>query len=341
MMVPIRQFLPTRQRFNITGGMRAMKKQCFTPIKSVVVIAIIGILGTFLLPELGSAQAISKKGKPPPPTTAEYRLMTEGASTREYYIYFPASYDPATPTPLLINFHGFDGSADAYSAEVGGGGLDAVADNGNFLVAYPQAVEGDKGGRYWDPGDNGIPDIEENDVYFTERLIAHIAIECNVDLSRVYAAGYSNGGMMSYGLACRRPDIIAAIGIMSGIMLPDTCVSGEYTSLIKFHGIGDNVLPYDGSQDYQSVAAVIDFWLNHNGIPASSLVSTTFDDGRRVGLSVRDEYTGGLGNTDVTLYTVHKVGNRTAGHVWFSHEIGGTNANQILWDFVSSYSLND
>jgi polyhydroxybutyrate depolymerase len=204
-------------------------------------------------------------------------------------------------------------------------------------VAYPQGVVREKGAAEWDPGDNGSRNIKENDVYFAEQLISDISNEYNVDLSRVYATGYSNGGMMAYGLACSKGNRIAAAGIMSGIMLQGTCDVNEYTSIIHFHGIADDALPYDGNQDFQPVSDVIDFWLNHNNIPTSSLVTTELNGGD----VVRDEYTGGNESTSVVLYTINSEHDKPGGHVWFSDDIGGTNPNQILWDFLSNYSLDD
>ncbi len=159
----------------------------------------------------------------------------------------------------------------------------------------------------------------------------------NVDSSRVYAIGYSNGGMMSFGLACSRGDLIAAIGIMSGIMLPESCDANEYTSVIHFHGIADDVLPYEGNQNYQSVQDVINFWLNHNGIPASSLVTTELNGGD----VVRESYSGGNKNTSVILYTVHELNGKAGGHGWFIGNIEGNSPNQILWKFLSSYGVDN
>lgn len=143
--------------------------------------------------------------------------------------------------------------------------------------------------------------------------------------------------MMAYGLACSRGNRIAAAGIMSGIMLQGTCDVDEYTPIIHFHGIADDALPYEGNQDFQSVSDVVSFWLNHNNIPTSSLVTTELNGGD----VVRDEYTGGDEDTSVVLYTINREHDKPGGHVWFSDDIGGTNPNQILWDFLSNYSLDD
>lgn len=268
-----------------------------------------------------------------------YRTIVQGSETREYILHIPESYDSNTPIPLVINFHGFGGCAVDYSTTIGEFyDLNSTADNNNFIVAYPQAVVREKGAAYWEPGDNGSQNINENDVYFTEQLISDIRIEYNVDTSRVYAVGYSNGGMMAYDVACSGSDFIAAVGIMSGIMLSRTCdATNDYTSIIHFHGIEDGILTYEGNQDYQSVSDVVNFWLNHNNIPSSSLVTTELNSGD----VLRDEYTGGNENTSIVLYTVNSEHDKPGGHVWFSDDIDGTSPNQILWDFLSTYSLDD
>jgi len=263
----------------------------------------------------------------------------QGKVTREYILHVPATYDGNTPTPLVINFHGFGGCASYFSMEIGDGlsDLNSLADSDNFLVAYPQGVVRAKGDAEWDPGDNGSQNINDNDAYFTEQLILDISNEYNVDSSRVYAFGYSKGGMMAYGLACSRGNLIAAAGIMSGIMLQGTCDDNEYTSIIHFHGTADDVIPYEGNEYYQSVSDVVNFWLDHNNIPTSNLVTTELKGGD----VIRDEYTGGNENTSVVLYTVNREYGKDGGHVWFTDDIGGDNPNIILWDFLSNYSLDD
>ena len=142
---------------------------------------------------------------------------------------------------------------------------------------------------------------------------------------------------MAYGLACTKSDMIAAVGIMSGVMLEGTCDENEFTSVIHFHGIADDVLPLNGNQDFQPVSDVVDFWLNHNNISTSSLVTSELNNGD----VVLEEYSGGNGNTSITLYTVNQEHDKDGGHVWFTGDIDGSSPNQILWDFLSSYRLDD
>ena len=272
-------------------------------------------------------------------TASNFQTITVGSETREYILHIPTSFDSNTPTPLVINFHGFGGCATDFATDVGLGaaGLNAVADNNNFIVAYPQGVVRAKESPEWDPGDSGVQNIKDNDIYFTEQLVNEISSNYNIDALRVYATGYSNGGMMAYGLACTKSDLIAAVGIMSGIMLEGTCNMNEYTSVIHFHGRDDDVLPLAGNQDFQPVSDVIDFWLDHNNIPTSSVETTELNNGD----VFRDVYTGGHGNTSFTIYTVNSEHDKPGGHVWFTGEIDGVSPNQVLWDFLSSFRLDD
>ena len=270
---------------------------------------------------------------------SNFRTIVRGSETREFILHIPSSYDSSTPTPLIINFHGFGGCATDFADTIGNYyNLNNLADSENIIVAYPQGITRAKGAPEWDPADpSSTQSITENDVLFTRELVAEVSSELNVDSDRVYATGYSNGGMMVYGLACNAADLIAAGGIMSGIMLGTACEGDEFISLIHFHGIGDDALPYDGSGDFISVEQTVDIMLSHNNIPSDSLVTTQ----RNGGNVVHDVYSGGSEGTSFELYTVHSEHGKEGGHVWFSEEIDGDSPNQILWDFLSTYNLND
>ena len=269
-------------------------------------------------------------------TSAEgYHTITDGDVTREYILHLPSNYDATVEYPLVLSFHGNGGCAEMFSSgsDFGDGDSDlsSQADANGFIVAYPQGVARAKGGTEWDPGDDGSTNMNDNDVYFTQQLIADIGANYSIDSTRTYAVGYSNGGMMAYGLACTLGSEIAAVGIMSGIMLPGTCIETDYTPVIHFHGTADDALPYDGSSDFQSVASVIDFWVAHNQITQTTPNTTTFNDGQ----VTLDSYTGGAEDSSVLLYTIEG-----GGHIWFDEPIDGQHPSDILWDFLSGYDLN-
>ena len=258
-----------------------------------------------------------------------YENEVDGAR-REYMLHIPDASSGASGLPLILNFHGFGDCAGDYAESVGGYyGLNDLADEAGFVVAYPQAMVREKGDPYWEPGDIG-DDIEINDVLFTRHLVADIATKVSIDHERVFAVGYSNGGMMAYDLACTAPDIFPAVGIMSGVMLADSCASPDATSIIHFHGIADDVIPLDGSGDFPSVLENIEFWRDHNHIPAESLVTTSLESGD----VTRNFYAGGRENSAVALYVINREYGKEGGHVWFSGAIDGITPNQILWRFL-------
>lgn len=259
-----------------------------------------------------------------------FEIEIDGAR-REYIVHMPDVSPGTSGLPLMINFHGFGDCAGDYAASVGEYyGLNDLANEAGFVVAYPQAMVREKGDPYWEPGDIGS-DIEINDVLFVRHLVADIATKVSIDHQRVFAVGYSNGGMMAYDLACTAPDIFPAAGIMSGVMLADTCASPDATSIIHFHGVADEVIPLDGSGDFPSVLENIEFWRDHNDIPADSLITASLASGN----VTRDFYSGGRENTAVALYVINHEYGKEGGHVWFSETIDGLTPNQILWQFLS------
>jgi polyhydroxybutyrate depolymerase len=268
-----------------------------------------------------------------------FRKLIENGKQREYILHVPSTYDRSQAHPLVINFHGFGDCASDYAENIGQAlGFNSTAKENNFLVVYPQAAFREKGARYWEPGDSGKKNIVSNDVYFTKQLIADVKKNYNVDLNRVYAVGYSNGGMMAYDLACVNKRFIAAIGVMSGTMLgkPESGVQ-SLAPVIHFHGLQDQVLPYKGNEHYQSVPDLVDSWLQHSSISRSSHDRKSLNDGR----TVVDSYFAPNQQAAVVLYTIKREHGKPGGHVWFSDDIEGVHPNQILWDFLSDYQLDD
>lgn len=268
-----------------------------------------------------------------------YRMMSQEVDgelfTREYILHVPPNYDESQDYPLVIVFHGF-GDCAAYWADAMENfyGFNDLANEEGFLVVYPQAAyRPDKDDVYWEPGNYAGDHIYENDVFFTQEMIHHVAQDYSVNTSQVYAAGYSNGGMLAYSIGCCRGDMVAGVGVMSGAMLDgaDSCDDSYATPVIIFHGVGDYVLPYYGNEWYGPVSETVDLWLSHNQISASSLISSELNGGD----VVFDQYSGGSEGTCLSFYTINEENGAPGDHVWFSQDIDGVSPNRILWDFFS------
>ena len=261
--------------------------------------------------------------------TEGYQRIEENGVRREYTLYPSTLESSDTPLTLVINFHGYGDCASAYAEDIGNFyGLNNLADDEGFLIAYPQAMIREKGDPYWEPGDVG-PDIAINDVMFARRLVSDVATKLQVDIEKTFAVGFSNGGMMAYDLACTAADVFDSVAIMSGVRLDGVCEESISKSVLHFHGSDDSVIPLDGSGDFPSVYSSIDFWVEQNQIPEGSEISSVLNGGD----VTLERHVGGREDTEVNLYVINTEFDKPAGHSWFSAQIEGRTPNQIIWEF--------
>ena len=107
----------------------------------------------------------------------------------------------------------------------------------------------------------------------------------NVDPSRVYAMGYSNGGGFVYDLACRLNDKVTGVGAVARTMYAesyDECVVTHPTPVVTILGTNDFIssydgITYDGTLYYHSAEATHDLWIDQNGLLPQAEVSTVPD----------------------------------------------------------------
>ncbi|HEU0164544.1 MAG TPA: PHB depolymerase family esterase [Thermomicrobiales bacterium] len=186
-----------------------------------------------------SAAGARDRATPVPAGAAStQQSITVSGTKRTYLVYVPASA-PASGAPLVVMMHGGGGSAAQAEKDYG---WDQEADREGFIVAYPDGLNhawNVGGGCCGQPGTNGT-----DDVAFITAMVAAIETKSSVDPSRVYATGISNGGMMSYRLACDT-DLFAAIGPDSATMLGE-CPSPKPISVIHIHGTADTKIRYNG-----------------------------------------------------------------------------------------------
>ena len=198
------------------------------------------------------------------PDGTTVHTMSFGGLNRSYRVHEPPGLSAAAP--LVVMLHGATG--DGRQAETSYG-WDQLADSTKFIVAYPDGI-----GRSWNGhgccGKAARDNID--DVGFITAMVGQISAALPVDKARVYATGISNGGIMSYALACNS-GIFAAIGPDSATML-DACTAPHPTSVIHIHGTADKLVLYNGGQGASTVngpaiADVNAFWrkVDHCGPP--------------------------------------------------------------------------
>ena len=264
-------------------------------------------------------------------TGLQTKTLTHDNVNRNYLVYIPDSYDSEIDYPLMFVFHGFGGIATQF---INSADMRDLAESNNFIVVYPQGLDLGGTGSHWNcsnPSADNKSDVD--DIGFIENLIDQLILDYPViDSKRIYAAGYSNGGFMSYYLACNSKKF-AAIGSVAGTMLDDSyqsCNANFPTAMINIHGTNDFDVPYDGNTYYPSIPEVVDWWKNFNNTPNEDLL--TNQDG-----SIEQyKYYNDAG--DIYVEHIKIIG---GGHYWDDKlNYNGKNTSGLIWEFVSSYNID-
>ncbi|MDG1811406.1 MAG: PHB depolymerase family esterase [Polaribacter sp.] len=262
-------------------------------------------------------------------TNSNAQSIVHDGINREYVLYMPNSYDGATAVPVLFNFHGFGGSASEFMQEAD---MRSLAEADTFILIYPQGSCLD-GSSHWNAcpagGDNKS---NADDFGFVEAIINELSSQYNVDVERIYAAGYSNGGMMAYGLANYKSDLIAAVASVSGAMLDCTGPTNHPMPVVHLHGTSDGVLPYNGGNGWNSAQSTLDHWIDFNNTTTNPTVSTDNSGGMTI-----EHYAYDQGDSSVSVEHYKYIG---GDHVWFNATFQGQNTSEIVWGFVSQYDIN-
>jgi polyhydroxybutyrate depolymerase len=265
--------------------------------------------------------------------------FVSSGETREYLLYVPKSYDRRTPTPLVISMHGAGlwGAAQKETSR-----WNDLADKKGFIVVYPSGLGG-KGVRIWraEPG----PGLTK-DVRFISELIDTLKAAYNIDSTRIYANGLSNGGGMSFALSCTLSDRIAAVGMVAAAqtLAWSWCTDRHPVPMIAFHGTADSATPYNGgsswisSRPFPNVPRWVARWARRNQCEAEPVESAVAAD------VSRRAYTSCADDAVVVLYTVEGGGHTWPGGAplpeWF---VGRTSqsidATSLMWAFFYDHPL--
>ncbi len=254
---------------------------------------------------------------------------------RKYRLYVPAIYTGSQSVPLILNLHGYTSNAlqqQLYSNFM------PIADTANFLMVYPEG-KAPLGSQYWNAGFGGT----ENDVLFMSDLIDSLKLTYNIDLNSIYSCGMSNGGIMSYYLACNLPNRIAAIASVTGSMLKTwfSCAPSRPFPIMEIHGTADGTVNYLGDATFAPIDSVVKKWSSHNNCnPAPTTFSVPNISLTDNSTALHYVYSGGASGSSVELYKV--IG---GGHSWPGAFAFLANTNQDfrasveIWRFFRKYKL--
>ena len=261
---------------------------------------------------------------------------------RSYLLYVPRHFQGKSALPLVLVLHGGAGRPQGIARMTH---MHRIAEREGFIVAYPAGSPG-RLGLTWNPGGQAIKSSVD-DIGFMAALIAELRRSYRIDPNRVYAAGMSMGGMLAYQLACSMSESFAAIGVVAGVMLTESCHPVRPVPVIHIHGTADQRVPLGGGRgrrtpSYNSwppVARGIKRWCEINRCegPEETIRLTEGLVGHRRS-----------GAADVELWLVE--GGR---HVWFGSTGGGWSwwwqrrprgtfsASEKVWNFFAAHPRTD
>lgn len=251
---------------------------------------------------------------------------------RQYLMYLPAGYDGTSQFPVMLAYHGGGGNALWMLLMAD---MRSLADAHDFILVYPQGLPDDAGDPIWNsegPFSNGVDELG-----YTAALIDSLAAEYEIDQSRVYATGYSNGANMVWELACLLSDRITAVGAVAGSnwrWIDLMCSPTRPVPVLSIHGTLDFYNPYNGGFFSLGLIEASEYWVEVAGADATpevvALPDTVPGDGSTV-----EQYTWANGENCVSVEHYKVLG---GGHDW-PGTFGNMDidSNEVIWGFVSQF----
>ena len=280
-------------------------------------------------------------------------LAGQGGRQRGYKVHVPKRYDASVPAPVLFAFHGYQQNAAMFV--VNGSGFIAKSEQEGFILVMPNGVQEDGFGGSWNGGVCcGVASTQKlDDVGFVRAIHKEIQQHLNVDNSRIYATGLSNGGFMTHRLGCEASDLFAAIAPVAGSIgtvelgstgtnrTPDfaRCEPAKPVAVLMIHGDADPIVPYAGMK------RSLDHWASANGCQTTTASANQPASGGDTSCLTYN----GCSGIEVTGCSV-----KGGGHCWFGDASCGTGApgignlfvgnnspylktTDVVWSFVSRF----
>lgn len=265
---------------------------------------------------------------------------------RFYIVHVPVAYKSSSPSPLLFALHGGGGNMqiqanDEFYRQI------SKSEKENYVVVFPNGFSKLKSGilATWNAGKccGDARDSKVDDVGFIREVFSKVLKQINVDQKKVYATGMSNGGMMSYRLACEMSDVFKAIAAVAGTDGTIECKPLKAVSVLHIHAQNDDHVLFTGGAgskaaekskitDFTSVPATIAKWVKKNKCSSNKRIL-------QVPGAWCDQYTDCKEGSKVQLCVTE-----TGGHSWpggkkprgQDETSKAISANDVMWDFFKS-----
>lgn len=190
--------------------------------------------------------AFAERASPAEPETL---TVSAGGTPREAFLYPP---DVATgPRPVVLIFHGGGGGAEGMARK--SARLTRTLTAASYAVVYMNGSTKRRTEklRTW----NAVhccayaAKAKINDAAYADAVIDALDARLDIDRSRIFLVGHSNGAMLSYRIAGQMQTTPRAIAQISGAIFADQPDVPDRTSIFMYHAVDDEVLSYDGNPE--------------------------------------------------------------------------------------------
>ena len=214
-----------------------------------------------------------------PSTTTSTTVVS---TARAYSKFIPSSYSKDTSLPLVVLLHGYGATGAMQESYMK---FESVAETNKFILVYPDGTVDSSGRRFWNATDACCDFFSAvaDDVYLLS-ILKEMESSYSIDAKRIYFVGHSNGGFMSYRMACKYPDRIAAIASLAGASFfkATDCGAKSSVSVLQVHGTKDETILYEGGQilgtSYPGAVASASQWATFNQCTQNAVTrSSKFD----------------------------------------------------------------
>jgi polyhydroxybutyrate depolymerase len=271
----------------------------------------------------------------------EFSVSMHG-DKRPYLVHVPTQSQAGKALPMVLVLHGGMGNMQVQASERFYHQLSA-SDKYGYIVVFPNGYSRLPGGKFatWNAVNCCGPAVKKqsDDVAVIRAIIEDMQQRTEVDSKRIFADGMSNGGMMSYRLACELSGTISAIAAVAGTDNTQRCQPAKPVAVLHIHAKDDDHVPFEGGKGQQSMADV-----SFNSVPATIQkwvqMNHTNPQAERI-LEVPGAYCeihrGGLAPVQLCV-------TESGGHSWpgGSKPRGGQagssaiSANDVIWQFFNA-----
>ena len=273
-----------------------------------------------LIPTLGCSDAMDD---------LPFEYIDVAGLERNFALFVPENV-PEEPMPLLVAFHGGGMMYEEFPQQVA---FQSLAESEGFIIAYPRGYNFPDNEGSWQLN---TAEGRTHDVEFVRAMVDRISGRYSIDASRIYSTGYSLGSMYNYEVLCHMSDIFAASASYAGTMPmePADCNPARFAPVMHIHGADDGIISYsetwgwkawDEVGEMMNIPGLVEYWSNKYNCQETADTAT-----------------------DSSTHTVHSScdqevrveHHRIEGldHGWPS-DINGTSTHQVIWTFLSEFSL--